>query len=113
MKHLLTKEFDINLNKISSYRFYFIGILGSGMSAIARFLRLKGCSVKGSDRNYLSFQKSDLALSLESIGCILFNQKEQHITSEVDFTVVSTAIEADNIDVIKSIEYKIPVIHRA
>ncbi|HPG29204.1 MAG TPA: Mur ligase family protein [bacterium] len=113
MKHLLSKDFFINLNKLGSSKFYFIGILGSGMSALAGFLRLKGARAEGSDRNYSTFQKNETALYLESIGCVIHNQKESHITPVADYAVVSTAIEPDNPDVKKSIEYNIPIIHRA
>ncbi len=110
---MLAHNFFIDLKQISKYNFYFIGILGSGMSALARYVRLSGAGVEGSDRNYTNFNKSEIAESLESIGCRIYLQNGNHIQNTINFGVVSTAIENENPDVKKLIECSIPIIHRA
>ncbi len=113
MKYIITSDIKIKFENIGEYKFYFIGILGSGMSAIAKFLKLKGAQVFGSDRGYSNFKKTNLAIELENIGCQIYNQNGKHLEKNIDYAVVSTAIERDNPDVVKAIEYNIPIIHRA
>jgi UDP-N-acetylmuramate--alanine ligase len=112
MKHIITSDFKININRLQDYKFYFIGILGSGMSALAKFLKLKGADVSGSDRSYNNFQETGLSNELTQLGCPIYKQNGFHINENIDFVIVSSAIERDNLDVQKAVEYKIPVIHR-
>jgi UDP-N-acetylmuramate--alanine ligase len=113
MKHIILKQIEIDLNKLFNYRFYFVGILGSGMSSLAAFLKTKGCEIAGSDRGYTNFDKSELSEQLTDIGCKIFSQNGFHINENYDFVVVSSAIERNNPDVEKAIELNIKIIHRA
>ena len=110
---MIYHNFTIDTENWRQYNFYFIGILGSGMSALARFTRLSGAAVSGSDRNYTNFNKPETAVELESIGCKIFMQNGSHLEKNINFAVVSTAIEKENDDIKKALELNIPVIHRA
>jgi UDP-N-acetylmuramate--alanine ligase len=82
------------LNKQHSpISYFFIGIAGTGMSAIAQYLKAAGHIVAGSDRQFQKdqFNESQAALEAEGIHC--FEQGGNGITPNVDVVVVSTAIE--------------------
>jgi UDP-N-acetylmuramate--alanine ligase len=82
------------LNKQHSpISYFFIGIAGTGMSAIAQYLKAAGHTVAGSDRQFQKdqFNESQAALEAEGIHC--FEQGGNGITPNVDVVVVSTAIE--------------------
>lgn len=96
-------------------RFHFTGILGSGMSAIAQFLRWEGCHVSGSDRSLDSPDTAAVRTHLEKCGCVLGAQDGVLVREEIapDIVVVSTAIENDNPDIAAARERAIPVCHRS
>ena len=73
--------------------YFFIGIAGTGMSAIAQYLRAEGHTVSGSDRQFVSgeFNAALNALEAEAIRC--YTQGGGGINEEVDVVVVSSAIE--------------------
>ena len=79
--------------------FHFIGIGGIGMSALAKGLLKKGCSVSGSD-----LVKNDETKKLEKLGVIIFtSQIRQNIefviakfTNKLINFVVSSAIKPEN-----------------
>ncbi|MFZ9240575.1 MAG: Mur ligase domain-containing protein, partial [Chitinophagaceae bacterium] len=77
----------------SPISYFFIGIAGTGMSAIAQYLKAAGQTVSGSDRQFQKdqFNESQAALEAEGIHC--FEQGGNGITPNVDVVVVSTAIE--------------------
>jgi UDP-N-acetylmuramate--alanine ligase len=82
------------LNKQHSpISYFFIGIAGTGMSAIAQYLKAAGHTVAGSDRQFQKdqFNESQAALEAEGIHC--FEQGGNGITPNVNVVVVSTAIE--------------------
>jgi len=82
------------LNKQHSpISYFFIGIAGTGMSAIAQYLKAAGHTVAGSDRQFQKdqFNESQAALEAEGIHC--FEQGGNGISPNVDVVVVSTAIE--------------------
>ncbi|MFZ9687972.1 MAG: UDP-N-acetylmuramate--L-alanine ligase [Chitinophagaceae bacterium] len=73
--------------------FFFIGIAGTGMSAIAQYLKAAGHQVSGSDRQFQKdiFNESRAALEAEGINC--YEQGGIGVTEDIDIVVVSTAIE--------------------
>ena len=77
----------------SPINYFFIGIAGSGMSAIAQYLKLAGNNVSGSDRQFIEgqFNATEEALSQEGILC--YPQNGLGINKGTDIVVVSTAIE--------------------
>jgi UDP-N-acetylmuramate--alanine ligase len=92
---------------------FFIGVAGSGMSAIAQYLQGIGKNVSGSDRFFKEGEFNETKEKLESEGIKCFVQNGDGITSITDIVVVSTAVEDTVIEVQKARQFDIPVIKRA
>lgn len=91
------------INKI-----HFIGIGGAGMSAIATVLLKMGYSVSGSD-----LQKSDVTAKLEQLGAKVFVGHNSDNLRDAEAIVVSTAIPANNAEVLAAKEKGLKVFHRS
>ncbi len=99
---------------ISDYNnIFFIGVAGTGMSAIAQYLSGIGKNVSGSDRYFLPGETNDTRTKLEAEGVKCFVQDGSGITSETDLVVVSTAIENTVFEVQKANELNIPILRRS
>ena len=89
-------------------RIHFVGIGGSGMSGIAEVLVNQGYQVSGSD-----LAENAATRRLAGLGVkISLNHKAQHVNG-ADAVVVSTAVQADNPEVVAAREHRIPVVPRA
>ena len=87
---------------------HFVGIGGSGMCGIAEVLHNLGFTVSGSDQ-----AQSTATRHLSSIGVQVFpGHTAEHIQG-AQVVVTSTAIRADNPEVLAALEQHIPVIPRA
>ncbi|KMQ50895.1 UDP-N-acetylmuramate--alanine ligase [Chitinispirillum alkaliphilum] len=102
-----------SLNDKHFSKIHFIGILGSGMSAIAQFLNWKGYEVSGSDRQTDSSIDNPNKEKLEAMGCLIYPQNGEGIDESVQAVCVSTAIEETNPDIQKARRLQIPVYHRS
>lgn len=100
-------------NNRSLQKIHFIGIFGSGMSALAQYLRYTGCKITGSDRFLFSNDTAGIKKNLISIGCSLFEQNGSGIDRSTDAVCISTAIENDNPDIKTANQFQIPVVHRS
>ena len=87
---------------------HFIGIGGSGLSAIARLLKESGYEVTGSDRSLSPF-----AVDLQSAGIKVFIGHEAGNIKGADWVVRSSAITDDNDEVKAAQQTGIPVYKRA
>ncbi|MFN8264972.1 MAG: Mur ligase domain-containing protein [Chitinophagaceae bacterium] len=92
---------------------FFIGVAGTGMSAIAQYLQGIGKEVSGSDRYFHPGEFNDTKSKLEAEGIQCFLQNGEGITNETDLVVVSTAIEDTVAEVIKAKQMNKPIIKRA
>jgi UDP-N-acetylmuramate--alanine ligase len=92
---------------------FFIGIAGTGMSAIAQYLQGIGKKVSGSDRYFHPGEPNETKEKLETEGILCFLQNGEGITNETDLIVVSTAVEDTVEEVIKAKQLNIPIIKRA
>jgi UDP-N-acetylmuramate-alanine ligase len=92
---------------------HFTGIFGTGMSALAQYLRFQGTMVSGSDRLLASENTASMRQSLEGLGCAIFNQDGSGITAETDVVCISTAIEESNPDIAAARACGLPIIHRS
>ncbi|HEX2958354.1 MAG TPA: Mur ligase family protein [Chitinispirillaceae bacterium] len=101
----------INNKQYSSI--HFIGILGSGMSALAQYLRWQGLNISGSDRLLNSEDTLAVKNGLLDIGCLLFSQDGSGIQSTTDAVCISTAIENSNADIAAAQKSGIPIFHRS
>ncbi|MBQ7884100.1 MAG: UDP-N-acetylmuramate--L-alanine ligase [Phascolarctobacterium sp.] len=90
--------------------FHFIGIGGAGMSAIAYVLIKRGYNVSGSDLN-----AGRVSARLANEGAMVFMGHDACQVSDADAeaVVVSTAIHADNPELVAAKEQGIPVYHRS
>jgi len=89
-------------------RIHFVGIGGIGMSGIAEVLLNLGYQVSGSDLG-----QTDTTQRLASLGAkITFGHDAKNL-SAVDVVVTSTAVKADNPEVVEAHRRMIPVIPRA
>ena len=87
---------------------HFIGIGGSGLSAIARLLLESGYTVSGSDRVLTPF-----ANEVRHAGAAVYIGHHPRNLVGADGVVVSSAIGADNPEVVAAKRSKIPVYKRA
>jgi UDP-N-acetylmuramate--alanine ligase len=72
---------------------FFIGVAGTGMSAIAQYLSGTGKNVSGSDRYFQPGVFNETRDKLEAAGISCFLQNGEGITDQTELVVVSTAIE--------------------
>lgn len=93
--------------------FFFIGIAGTGMSAIAQYLKGIGKSVSGSDRLFGTNNKIEIEQQFEKMGINCFFQDGSGITTETQVVVISTAIEETNIELQKARNLGITVVKRS
>ena len=88
---------------------HFIGIGGISMSGLAEILLKEGFAVSGSDS-----KESPLTKKLESAGArIIYGQKAENITTDIDCVVYTAAISKTNPELIEAVAKKIPMLTRA
>ena len=88
-------------------RIHFIGIGGSGMSGIAEVLIKQGYRVSGSDH------VNNLATSrLAQMGATIYQGHDPSYIEGADVVVTSTAIAADNVELLSAHAQHIPVMRR-
>ena len=89
-------------------RIHFIGIGGSGMSGIAEVLLTLGYEVSGSD-----LQATTVTARLTERGATIFRGHAPAQIAGCDVVVTSSAVTADNPEVVAAKEALIPVVPRA
>ena len=89
-------------------RVHFIGIGGSGLSAIARLLKESGYEVTGSDRALSQF-----AVDLQNDGVSIYIGHHPRNIAGADMVIRSSAIAEDNPEVAAALQAGIPVYKRA
>lgn len=87
---------------------HFVGIGGIGMSGIAEVLINLGYKIGGSDT-----QQSDTTMRLQKLGASVSLGHAAENIGNADVVVISTAVKADNPEVLEAHRKKIPVIPRA
>lgn len=92
---------------------FFIGVAGTGMSAIAQYLQGIGKNVSGSDRYFTAGTVNETREKLEAEGIQCFLQDGSGINEQTDLVVVSTAIEDTVFEVQKARELNIPILKRS
>ena len=93
--------------------YFFIGIAGSGMSAIAQYLKGKGHDIMGSDRIFLKPEGDRTRQKLENLGIKCYKQGETTPPPQTDFVVVSTAIEETVHEYAQAKKLGLKIIHRS
>jgi UDP-N-acetylmuramate--alanine ligase len=87
---------------------HFVGIGGSGMSGIAEVLVNLGYRVTGSD-----LASGDATRQLKRLGARVMKGHRAENVASSDVVVVSSAVKADNPEIVEARRRKIPVIPRA
>ncbi|MEI7972896.1 MAG: UDP-N-acetylmuramate--L-alanine ligase [Bdellovibrio sp.] len=89
--------------------FHFVGVGGIGMCGLAEILLNLGALVSGSD-----LQSNEMTRFLEKRGLRFFGgHAADHVGSQTQVVVVSTAIPRANPEIQRALELRIPVIGRA
>ena len=97
----------INLNDIS--RVYLIGIGGIGMSALARYFKSLGCTVRGYDK-----APSRLTKELESEGIeVHFEESLKSLDKEAELVIYTPAIPKQHIEFVWYQENDFPLLKRS
>lgn len=102
---------EINISKIQN--FFFIGIAGDGMSAIAQYLSGIGKYVSGSDRQFSNTEKILRQKQLEEEGIKCFPQDTSGLNKHIELAVISAAIEPTVPEYKKALESGISVVMRS
>ena len=89
-------------------RIHFIGIGGAGMGGIAEVLANEGYQISGSD-----IAANRVTQRLADLGATIFIGHEASHVAGASVVVVSTAIHADNPEIMAAREQRIPVVRRA
>ncbi len=89
------------------------GIGGVGMSALAQALLDQGARVSGSDRLLDTGDMTETLACLARQGVALCPQDGSGVTPQTARLVVSSAIEADNPEMVRARASGVPVVHRA
>jgi UDP-N-acetylmuramate--alanine ligase len=104
---------SLSIDGITCHRVHFIGIYGSGMSALAQYACWAGVAVTGSDRGTGRAHTRDVDACLRAAGCRVYAQDGTGVDTGPDVCIVSTAVERDNPDVRRAQTRNVPLIHRS
>ena len=89
-------------------RIHFVGVGGVGMGGIAEVLHVLGFDVSGSDRG-----ENAMTRRLQGLGVTVHVGHEAAHADDCDVLVYSTAVPADNPELVRAHERHVPVIPRA
>ncbi|MBN1783951.1 MAG: hypothetical protein JW812_03215 [Alphaproteobacteria bacterium] len=93
--------------------YFFTGIAGSAMNALALYLKAKGHAVSGSDRSFDRNENVDTKQRLEKAGITLYPHDGSGVTKDVDTLVYTRVVESDTADRMAAERQNIPqVLHR-
>lgn len=95
------------MNHSIAKRIHFVGIGGAGLSALARVMLARGWAVSGSDR-----AASPTLVALARAGAQVHVGHAARLVNSADVVVVSSAIPADNSEVLAAQARGIPVLKR-
>lgn len=89
-------------------RIHFVGIGGAGMSGIAEVLLNQGYEISGSD-----LKESSVTQRLVAKGMQVFIGHQASNVVGADVVVNSSAVHADNPEIVSAREHRIPIVRRA
>ena len=102
---------QIDINHIQHY--FFIGVAGTGMSALAQYLSGINKQVSGSDREFKEGKTNVRRTQLEAMNIQCFSQDASGITEKTQLIIASTAIESSNPEIQKAKALGIPLVNRS
>ncbi len=92
---------------------FFIGVAGTGMSALAQYLAGSGKMVSGSDRYFHPGEPNETKEKLEAEGIACFLQDGSGISNNTQLVIASTAVEDTNVEIQKAKQLNIPILLRS
>lgn len=102
------------ISSLDNYQnIFFIGVAGSGMSALAQYLAGIGKTISGSDRFFIPGEYNDTKDKLEREGIKCFLQDGSGINSDTALIIASTAVEDTNVEMQKAKSLNIPILLRS
>lgn len=96
------------MNSLQNHHFHFIAIGGVGMSGLAKYLLKKGCIVTGSD-----VQENKYTRALKELGATVYKGHNENNISGTPMVVASTAIQDDNVEIVKAKKMNLKILHRS
>ena len=87
---------------------HFVGIGGAGMSGIAEVLKNQGYDVSGSD-----IRRGAVTDRLSALGVQVYIGHAEGNSADADVVVVSSAVSADNPEVVSARARRVPIVPRA
>ena len=93
-------------------REHYVGIAGTGMSALAQYRAMAGLQTSGSDRAFDRGDTLEERAGLLALGVHLFPQDGSGVEQTARI-VASTAVEAVIPDLVRARDLGIPIVHRA
>lgn len=102
------------ITSLNNYQnIFFIGVAGTGMSALAQYLAGSGKAVSGSDRYFIPGKPNDTKQKLEAENIQCFLQDGGGINEATQLVIASTAVEDTNVEIQKAKTLNIPIILRS
>ena len=89
-------------------KIHFVGVGGIGMSGMAELLFNLGYKISGSD-----LKQSSVTNNLNKIGIKVFIGHNENNIKDIDLLVYSSAVNLDNVEIVKAKNNNIPYIKRA
>ena len=102
------------ISSLDNYQnIFFIGIAGSGMSALAQYLAGIGKNISGSDRFFVDGQANETKDKLLAQDIKCYPQDGSGVGPETQLIIASTAVEETNVEIQKARTLNIPVLLRS
>ncbi len=93
---------------VGNGRYHFVGIGGSGMSALASVMLAGGAQITGSD-----LRDTEEAAALREAGVrVTVGHDEANIGEGLDGVIISSAVTTDNVEVQSAMRRRVPVVRR-
>jgi UDP-N-acetylmuramate--alanine ligase len=94
-------------------RLHFAGAAGSGMSALAQYVALRGGRASGSDRSFDRGLNGSARTLLEDLGVAILPQDGSGVAGDCAAVVYSTAVEEQVPDFREARRLGVPLVHRS
>ncbi len=94
-------------------RLHFAGVGGSGMSALAQYVAMRGGRASGSDRSFDRGQQPESQAKLERLGVGILPQDGSGVAGDCGAVVYSTAVEETVPDFAEARRLGVPLLHRS
>jgi len=104
---------DAAIETVQPRRYVFCGVGGSGMSALAVMMAARGHDVIGTDRSYDRGQSPEKFERLQHQNITLLPQDGSALNTDIDYLVISSAVEDSIPDVMSAKEHDVRIIKRA